>query len=371
MEPNNSAVTIVNGYKIPNDNLLPMVSPVKVLIPSSSSCSLALPPLKSLIRISNSYFNEADYYLNSKNHQNQNQKIILPPLNIKPAIGNNNTNKFNPVFNLDFQQRSLDYTSGIPPLLSSSPVSASSPLYFSSPSNSPFNSPSNSPPYSASYSSSQDSETKKAKKSSRKRKQCPICNKFFLNLTTHKSRHLAEELRPYICENCHRGFSRQNDLLRHSKKHLKDNIDINNLINSPNNSNNILLNNNIITDKNCLNNGIFICPFADLNNINHNNSHAHSHSHDHDHDISSSDEENVFKIHNEQVCHPTGIFSRCDTFKNHLKALHFQYPIGTKKKDRKFVSGYCKNCGLSVLNVDLWLNQHIMNNKCPGIINKL
>ena len=58
-------------------------------------------------------------------------------------------------------------------------------------------------------------------------------------------------------------------------------------------------------------------------------------------------------------CHPTGVFSRCDTFKNHLKALHFEYPQKTKREQRSQVPGKCKHCGMKFPNVDIWLNQHV------------
>ncbi|KAM3163842.1 C2H2-type domain-containing protein [Lachancea thermotolerans] len=58
-------------------------------------------------------------------------------------------------------------------------------------------------------------------------------------------------------------------------------------------------------------------------------------------------------------CHQTGVFSRCDTFKNHLKALHFEYPPGTKKKDRSSVPGRCKQCGRHFANVGEWLSSHV------------
>lgn len=68
-------------------------------------------------------------------------------------------------------------------------------------------------------------------------------------------------------------------------------------------------------------------------------------------------------------CHSNGCFSRCDTFKNHLKLLHFLYPTGTRKKDRGKVSGECKLCGGFYRNVDEWLKLHVDTGTCPGITN--
>lgn len=141
----------------------------------------------------------------------------------------------------------------------------------------------------------------------RKKRQCPECKLYFSNLATHKSTHLKPTARPHICKYCDRGFARLNDLFRHVKCHWKE----------------------IGSDK-----GQFKCPFKD---------HA---SGDH-------------------CCHSSGIFSRCDTFKNHLKAIHFQYPNGTKKDQRNKVSGHCRMCQEQFHNVDDWMVNHIERNKCP------
>ena len=130
-----------------------------------------------------------------------------------------------------------------------------------------------------------DASKFKAKKP-RKKRQCPECSMWFSNLSTHRAIHLTPENRPYLCQICGRGFSRSNDLFRHSKRHWKEMGD----------------------DK-----GAFKCPF----NTN----------------LFGSGELNK-ETSSLVPCHPTGIFSRCDTYKNHLKALHFEYPQGTKKKDR-------------------------------------
>jgi uncharacterized Zn-finger protein len=157
--------------------------------------------------------------------------------------------------------------------------------------------------------------TTKVKKPRRKR-QCPDCQMWFSNLSTHRAIHLNPENRPYLCQICGRGFSRSNDLFRHGKRHWKEMGD----------------------DK-----GAFKCPF---------NTALHPHL-----------QQGVNEP--QQVpCHPTGVFSRCDTYKNHLKALHFDYPQGTKKKDRSGVCGNCKNCGKKFNNVNEWLDLHVETGEC-------
>ncbi|CDK24975.1 unnamed protein product [Kuraishia capsulata CBS 1993] len=141
----------------------------------------------------------------------------------------------------------------------------------------------------------------------RKKRQCPQCHLLFSNLATHKSTHLSITARPHVCHTCDRGFARPNDLQRHEKRHLKDLGQIG-----------------------------FKCPFYD--------------------------EEPGSK------CHPSGCFSRCDTFKNHLKALHFQYPSGTRKRQRNAVAGRCKACGQIFESVDVWLNGHVENRECSGSV---
>lgn len=141
----------------------------------------------------------------------------------------------------------------------------------------------------------------------RKKRQCPDCKLFFSNLATHKSTHLNPDSRPHICEYCSRGFARPNDLFRHVKCHWKE----------------------IGSDK-----GQFKCPYKNHSTGDH-------------------------------CGHNSGIFSRCDTFKNHLKAIHFQYPSGTKKDQRSKSSGSCRICQHQFDSVDDWLNNHIENNQCP------
>lgn len=140
----------------------------------------------------------------------------------------------------------------------------------------------------------------------RKKRQCPECKLYFSNLATHKSTHLNPNSRPHICKYCSRGFARPNDLFRHIKCHWKE----------------------IGIDK-----GQFKCPYKNHTSGDH-------------------------------CGHNSGIFSRCDTFKNHLKAIHFQYPNGTKKDQRSNSSGVCRMCQKEFKNVDDWLVNHLEKNQC-------
>lgn len=67
-------------------------------------------------------------------------------------------------------------------------------------------------------------------------------------------------------------------------------------------------------------------------------------------------------------CHPTGGFSRRDTFKTHLKALHFIYPPGTKSTERSHLSGRCAGCFQFFENNTQWLVQHIETGLCQGAV---
>ncbi|KAK9374296.1 uncharacterized protein V1513DRAFT_401255 [Lipomyces chichibuensis] len=63
-------------------------------------------------------------------------------------------------------------------------------------------------------------------------------------------------------------------------------------------------------------------------------------------------------------CHPSGGFSRCDTYKNHLKSMHFDYPAGTKKKERQGAGGKCGACLMEFQNVDEWISAHVESGRC-------
>lgn len=68
-------------------------------------------------------------------------------------------------------------------------------------------------------------------------------------------------------------------------------------------------------------------------------------------------------------CHPTGGFSRRDTYKTHLKARHFIYPPGTRMEHRSKVSGACRGCGISFQSNEEWVEDHIHAKNCPGLVN--
>ncbi|EAZ62825.2 zinc finger protein involved in pre-tRNA splicing [Scheffersomyces stipitis CBS 6054] len=69
-------------------------------------------------------------------------------------------------------------------------------------------------------------------------------------------------------------------------------------------------------------------------------------------------------------CHPTGGFSRRDTFKTHLKALHFIYPPGTKSNERSSISGRCAGCFMYFENNFVWLARHIESGECKGTVQR-
>jgi hypothetical protein len=66
-------------------------------------------------------------------------------------------------------------------------------------------------------------------------------------------------------------------------------------------------------------------------------------------------------------CHPTGGFSRRDTYKTHLKARHFVYPPGTKSEKRGKVGGSCSGGGIRYESNETWVEEHIQKNLCKGI----
>ncbi|RLV83651.1 Transcriptional regulator STP2 [Meyerozyma sp. JA9] len=63
-------------------------------------------------------------------------------------------------------------------------------------------------------------------------------------------------------------------------------------------------------------------------------------------------------------CHPTGDFSRRDTYKTHLKSRHFVYPDGIRAKDRHASAGRCSMCGEHFENSELWTEIHIEGAEC-------
>lgn len=65
-------------------------------------------------------------------------------------------------------------------------------------------------------------------------------------------------------------------------------------------------------------------------------------------------------------CHPSGGFSRRDTYKTHLKALHFIYPPGTRSAERSYTNGRCAGCFQYFENNAVWLETHIETGACLG-----
>ncbi|CAI5757078.1 unnamed protein product [Candida verbasci] len=63
-------------------------------------------------------------------------------------------------------------------------------------------------------------------------------------------------------------------------------------------------------------------------------------------------------------CHPSGGFSRRDTYKTHLKSRHFKYPKGTKTKDRANSQGNCSMCGEFFNSAEIWCEMHVEGGEC-------
>lgn len=64
--------------------------------------------------------------------------------------------------------------------------------------------------------------------------------------------------------------------------------------------------------------------------------------------------------------HLNGEFSRKDTFKAHLKSIHFIYPIGVSKVGRSDSGGRCAGCFKEYASNNDWVTQHIDTDECPG-----
>lgn len=144
-------------------------------------------------------------------------------------------------------------------------------------------------------------------KTKRRKRECPQCHKLFSNLTTHRAIH-DTFTKPYSCSTCQRPFKRINDLQRHEKAHLSK-----------------------------LGHWQYVCPL-----------YAH-----------------------QLPCHVSGKFTRGDTYKNHLRAIHFKYPPNTSKSQRALSPGHCKDCGMAFGNVSLWLADHIDTRACPAIAKRV
>lgn len=121
-----------------------------------------------------------------------------------------------------------------------------------------------------------------------------------------------EELK-YKCDQCESKFKVKSYLTRHRRKHNKANA--------------------------------FVCPFFETDDKPH-------------------------EAKNGTRCHHTGGFSRRDTYKTHLKALHFIYPPGTKSSDRNSIGGRCAGCFDFFESNAKWLKFHIEGNQCKGIVGK-
>lgn len=68
-------------------------------------------------------------------------------------------------------------------------------------------------------------------------------------------------------------------------------------------------------------------------------------------------------------CHSTGGFSRKDTYKTHLKALHFIYPPRTRSSERSTIGGRCAGCFEHFENNASWFKHHIEMARCRGFVN--
>lgn len=197
---------------------------------------------------------------------------------------------------------------------------------------------------------SSQSEAKNKVTKSRKRETCNVCNQSFSNLRTHMASHLDAKARPFKCAFCFRGFARNNDLQRHQKKHLLERNLNESTKGSVAASEQLMSFLNAKNSKKKNNNNVcatplgFQCPFF-LNN---------------DDEIGYPDDEDYVP----NRCHTTGVFTRCDTFKNHLKALHFRYPKGTSRKKRPSVEGYCKHCSLKFPHCKKWVDDHVLLGSC-------
>lgn len=77
-----------------------------------------------------------------------------------------------------------------------------------------------------------------------------------------------------------------------------------------------------------------------------------------------------YNINSNSKCHLTGGFSRRDTFKTHLKALHFVYPTGTRCGERVDKRGRCAGCFKEFESNLNWLNSHVAVNKCKGMVSQ-
>lgn len=150
------------------------------------------------------------------------------------------------------------------------------------------------------------------------------CNMKFESLKKFKRESVADSVASgedydrsdlkFICNQCDAAFKVKSYLTRHMRKH--------------NNAK------------------AFVCPFFE--------------------ETESDDGRSVAK--NGTKCHPTGGFSRRDTYKTHLKALHFIYPPGTKSSERNSIGGRCAGCFEFFESNAQWLKLHIEVGGCKGTV---
>ncbi|KAH3666418.1 hypothetical protein WICMUC_005686 [Wickerhamomyces mucosus] len=74
-----------------------------------------------------------------------------------------------------------------------------------------------------------------------------------------------------------------------------------------------------------------------------------------------------FDSNSDHKCHPTGGFSRRDTYKTHLKSRHFKYPTGTRSINRMNMGGTCGLCNIPFKNNEEWIEKHIESGQCEGL----
>ncbi|KAI5954014.1 STP4 [Candida margitis] len=324
----------------------PLHSPSPTVVPSSNNLphsSVILPSIHSL---------NIPTFPHSKEevHVNRSSNIRSPPLLIPNADNITESTRASSCYSYSSDTPSVAPPSNQPttststatatfnythaPVIASPYVPTVAPLKHQESPASPASLPSSDHEEFADHESSASLSPTQSKKNwkPRKKRQCPECKLYFSNLATHKSTHLKPTNRPHICEYCQRGFARPNDLFRHTKCHWKE----------------------IGSDK-----GQFKCPFKNISL-----SSSATTSPNEDSTVSTASA-------NDNCCHSTGIFSRCDTFKNHLKAIHFQYPYGTKKDQRNKVAGKCRMCFKEFENVDDWIHNHIETDSCPYALNKM
>lgn len=67
-------------------------------------------------------------------------------------------------------------------------------------------------------------------------------------------------------------------------------------------------------------------------------------------------------------CHASGEFSRKDTYKTHLKSVHFVYPVGVAKSQRGQSKGRCAACYHEFASNAEWLLRHVETRQCDALV---